>query len=170
MWDTPEGEHFTYEGRHHRVEASPALPKPVQRPRPPIIIGGYGAKTTPRLAARYADEFNLAFAPLDYFGAGCEVVRAACEAAGRDPETLRYTVALATCVGRDDAEVRRRAEAIDQDPDTLRKSAAAGTPPEVVERLHAFAEAGAQTAYLQILDLHDLDHLHLIAADVAPHV
>ncbi len=85
MWATPAGERFDYTGRQHQIVDSPALPKPVQRPRPPIIIGGYGAKRTPRLAAQYADEFNLPFPPLDYYRPACDVVRAACETAGRDP-------------------------------------------------------------------------------------
>ena len=62
------------------------------------------------------------------------------------------------------------AKAIDHDPVELRKNAAAGTPAEVVERIRAFGEAGAETVYLQILDLADLDHLRLIAAEVAPNV
>ena len=170
MWATPDGERFGYTGRHHAVVDSPALPKPAQRPRPPIIIGGYGAKRTPRLAATYADEFNMPFPPLDYYRPACDVVRAACDAAGRDPESLRYTVALVTCVGRDDAEFERRAEAIGHAPEHLRANAAGGTPGEVVERLRAFGEAGAETVYMQILDLHDLEHLDLIASEVAPHL
>jgi F420-dependent oxidoreductase-like protein len=170
MWATPDGERFDFTGKQHRIADSPALPKPVQRPRPPIIIGGYGAKRTPRLAAAYADEFNLPFSPLDYYRTACDVVRAACETAGRDPGSLRYTAALVTCVGTDEKEFTRRATAIDHDPVELRKNSAAGTPGEVVERIRAFGEAGAETVYLQILDLTDLDHLRLIAAEVAPNV
>ena len=109
MWATPAGERFDYTGQQHQIVDSPALPKPVQRPRPPIIIGGYGAKRTPRLAAQYADEFNLPFPPLDYYRRACDVVRAACETAGRDPATMRYTVAVVLCVARDEAEYERRA-------------------------------------------------------------
>jgi F420-dependent oxidoreductase-like protein len=170
MWATPEGETFDYSGKQHRVVASPALPKPVQRPRPPIIMGGYGAKRTPHLAATYADEFNVPFAPLDAFGPVCTTVRAACETLGRDPSSMRYTVALVVCVGRDEPEYQRRAEAIAHDPEQLRRHAAGGLVDEVVERLRAFADAGAETAYLQVLDLHDLDHLRLIAAEVAPQI
>jgi F420-dependent oxidoreductase-like protein len=170
LWATPEGERFDFDGRVHRVVDSPALPKPAQQPRPPIILGGYGAKRTPRLAATYADEFNLPFPPLDYYRAGCDVVRAACEAGGRDPATMRFTVALVACAARDEAEFARRAAAIGREPDELRSNGAAGLVGEVVDRLRAFAAAGAETAYLQLLDLDDLDHLRLIAAEVAPHV
>jgi F420-dependent oxidoreductase-like protein len=170
LWTTPEGERFSYEGRYYRITDSPALPKPVQRPHPPIIMGGYGAKRTPALAARFATEFNVPFAPLDVYRDQIARVRDACEAAGRDPASLRTTVALVACCGADEQEVARRAAAIGRQPDELRSNGAAGTPDEVAGRLLEFAQAGAQTAYLQILDLHDLDHLRLLAAEVAPKV
>jgi F420-dependent oxidoreductase-like protein len=170
MWATPAGERFDYTGRQHQIANSPGLPKPVQRPRPPIIIGGWGTKRTPRLAAQYADEFNVPFPPVDYYGTARDIVRRACDAAGRDPDSMRYTVALVTCVGVNEDEYKRRAAAIGHDPEELRKHAAGGTADEVIERLRAFGAAGAETTYLQILDLHDLDHLRLIASDVAPHV
>lgn len=170
MWTTPAGEPFTFEGKHYQLDESPALPKPMQRPRPPIILGGWGTKRTPRLAARFADEFNMPFAPVSYYREGCDHVRAACEKVDRDPATMRFTVALVACVGRDDAEFERRAEAIGHKPEDLRANAAGGLAGEVVERIHAFAEADAETVYLQVLDLDDHDHLRLIAAEVAPHV
>src|SRR2546430_2671951 len=61
MWATPAGQRFAFEGKHYRVIDSPGLPKPVQKPQPPIIIGGAGSRRTPKLAARYADEFNVPF-------------------------------------------------------------------------------------------------------------
>jgi F420-dependent oxidoreductase-like protein len=170
LWSAPAGGPFTYEGRHYHVRNSPALPKPVQQPHPPVILGGWGTKRTPRLAAMYAQEFNVPFSPLENFPAACGHVRAACEQSGRDPATMRFTVALVTCVGEDDATYRRRAEAIGHDPDTLRRTAAGGTVDEVVERLRGFAAAGAEIAYTQILDLHDLDHIRLIAERVLPEV
>jgi F420-dependent oxidoreductase-like protein len=168
MWTTPVGERFSFAGRHYRVEDSPALPKPVQAPHPPIVVGGFGATRTPRLAARYATEFNVPFAPVDLFTEQVARVRAACEAIGRDPATLRTTVALTVCCGADESEFERRAAAIHRTPDSLAGGTAAGTPPRVVETLRAYRDAGAETAYLQVLDLHDLDHLHLLAAEVVP--
>jgi F420-dependent oxidoreductase-like protein len=170
MWTTPVGETFSFDGKHHKIEDSPALPKPAQRPRPPIILGGWGTKRTPRLAARFADEFNMPFPPVSYFREGCDHVRAACEKIDRDPATMRFTAAVVVCVGRDEAEFTKRAGAIGHKPEDLRANAAGGLPGEVVERIHAFAEAGAETIYLQLLDLDDRDHLRLIAAEVAPHV
>jgi alkanesulfonate monooxygenase SsuD/methylene tetrahydromethanopterin reductase-like flavin-dependent oxidoreductase (luciferase family) len=170
LWSTPAGERFSFSGRHYDLADSPALPKPEQQPGPPIVMGGWGAKRTPRLAARYAAEFNVPFAPPSALAGRIDVVRAACENAGRDPASLTLSVATTVCCGIDEAEVQRRAAAIGQPLDQLRKNASAGTPAEVVERLTAFAEAGARRIYLQVLDLDDLDHLRLIASEVAPHL
>jgi F420-dependent oxidoreductase-like protein len=170
MWTTPVGERFSYHGRYYELTDSPALPKPVQQPHPPIIIGGYGTKRTPALAARYAQEFNLPFPPLDVYRQYVDRVRQACADSGRDPATLRTTVALVLCCGRDEAEFRRRADAIGREPDELRANGAAGLPGEVVDKLRAFAAAGAETAYLQVLDVSDLEHLELVAAKVMPAV
>lgn len=168
LWTTPVGERFDHDGRHYRLSDSPALPKPVQRPHPPIIVGGLGRTRTPRLAARYANEYNVPFvrpeAIPDHIGA----VERACEAIERDPATLTWSAAVAICCGRDEAEVKRRAAAIDRDVAELRENHACGTVAEVIDRLGAYAAAGAERIYLQVLDLDDLDHLRLIAEEVAP--
>ncbi len=83
---------------------------------------------------------------------------------------MLMSVAQAVCCGKDDAEVRRRAAAIGADPDELRASGLAGTPAEVADKVGAFAGAGAERIYLQVLDLSDLDHLELIASRVMPQV
>lgn len=168
LWETPPGERFSYDGTQYQLTDSPALPKPVQSPRPPVVIGGWGRRRTPALAARYADEFNVPFPPLADFGPQIAAVAAACEAADRDPATMTMSAALVLCCGEDEETFRRRAAAIGRQPDELRANGACGTPTEVVERLAAFAEAGAERIYLQVLDLHDLDHLRLVAAEVAP--
>jgi len=170
MWDTPEGDTFSMDGAHYRFVDSPALPKPTQRPHPPIIVGGGGPRRTPALAARFADEFNLPFSPLDGFVTQRDRVRAACERVDRDPDSLVYSAALVLCCGADEAEVARRAEAIGREPDELRANGAAGTPDEVLSTLQQWAEAGASRIYLQVLDLSDLDHLRLVAREALPHV
>jgi F420-dependent oxidoreductase-like protein len=170
LWTTPEGETFSYDGAHYQLKDSPALPKPVQQPHPPVIVGGGGPKRTPRLAATYADEFNLPFSSLADTEAQFGRVRAACEAQGRDPATLGLSAAQVVCCGRDEAEVERRAAAIGRQPAELRANGAAGTPDEVVERLAAFGALGAGTVYLQVLDLDDLDHLALLSDAVLPHL
>ena len=170
IWTTPVGETFSFRGRYYELENSPALPKPVQQPHPPIIIGGYGRNRTPALAARYAQEFNLAFPPLDIYAKYLQRVKGACADAGRDPASMRTTVALVVCCGRDEAEFRRRAAAIGRQPDELRENGAAGLPGEVVDTLRAFEAEGAEIAYLQVLDVSDLEHLDLLAAEVLPAV
>jgi F420-dependent oxidoreductase-like protein len=170
LWSTPDGETFSFAGRHYVVEESPALPKPAQRPHPPIIVGGAGARRTPALAARFANEHNLPFRPVEDFVAQRDRVRAACEATGRDPGDVVLSVALVVCVGADEADVRRRASAIGRRPDELRRHGAAGLPAEATERIRAYGEAGAERVYLQLLDLGDLDHLDLLAAEVVPHL
>jgi F420-dependent oxidoreductase-like protein len=170
LWTTPVGETFSFSGSHYQLKDSPALPKPAQDPHPPVIIGGAGPRRTPRLAATYASEFNVPFRSLDETAAAFARVREACAAAGRDSASMRYTFAQPVCCGRDEAELERRAAAIGLPLSDLRASGIAGTPAEVTERLGQFGEIGADGAYLQVLDLNDIDHLELIAAEVMPQV
>ncbi|MGY4710936.1 LLM class F420-dependent oxidoreductase [Mycolicibacterium sp. CBM1] len=167
LWTTPTEETFDYDGTYYTVQDSPALPKPVQSPHPPIIIGGGGAKRTPALAAKFAAEFNLAFPALDFVTPQYGRVRAAMEAAGRSPDDLVYSAAFVVCAGRNDAEISRRAGAIAREVDELRANTPlVGTPAEIVDRLGPFIEAGVQRVYLQVLDLADLDHVELFATEV----
>ena len=168
LWRTPVGETFSFEGDHYVVVDSPALPKPTSADGPPIIVGGHGKRRTPRLAARYAAEFNVGFSSADVVGDRFVRVREACDTAGRDPNELVYSAALTVCCGRDDAEVRRRAEVIGREADELRGSGVAGTPAECVETIGRYAAIGTERVYLQVMELHDLDHLDLIAAEVMP--
>lgn len=168
LWSTPVGETFDYEGSHYRLADSPALPKPVQDGGVPVIVGGKGKRRTPRLAARYAAEFNVPFASLEENARLFAGAREACAEAGRDPASLVLSSALVLCAGKDEPEVARRAAAIGRDVGELRAHGVAGTPAEVVDVLGRYAEAGAQRVYLQVLDLADLDHLDLVASEVAP--
>jgi F420-dependent oxidoreductase-like protein len=170
LWETPEGETFSFAGTHYQLAEAPALPKPAQRPRPPVILGGAGPRRTPRLAARYADEFNLGFRPLSDTEPSFGRVRDACAEAGRDPASMRFSVAHTVVCGKDDAEVARRASAIGWTADDLRTRGITGTPAQVVDTIGEFGRAGADTVYLQVLDPTDLAHLELIAADVLPRV
>jgi F420-dependent oxidoreductase-like protein len=170
LWETPVGERFDYDGLHHRLVDSPALPKPVQSPRPPVLVGGKGKRRTPELAARFADEFNIPFESTEFTRQQLGRVRAACEQISRDPASLVYSNALVLCCGADEGEVRRRAKAIGREPGDLRENGLAGTPDEVVEKVREYADAGASRLYLQVLDLADLEHLELVAAEVMPKV
>ncbi len=165
LWSTPVGQRFTFRGGYYDLVDSPALPKPVQTPGPPIIVGGHGRQRTPRLAARYADEFNVPFGSLDQTAAAYERVAQACvqeerDAAGRAPLVL--SAAQTIVVGSTDTQARRRAEAIGEQPPLF------GTPDQVVEQIGRFAGIGTSRLFLQIRDLSDLDHLDLIAGQVAP--
>jgi F420-dependent oxidoreductase-like protein len=170
LWATPEGKTFSFAGSYYTLVDSPALPKPAQRPHPPVLIGGQGPRRTPRLAAKYADEYNVAFANLAQTAAAYGRVREACAAAGREAGSLVYSAAQVVCCGRDEAEVARRAAAIGRDVSDLRANELAGTPAEVVDTIGRFAEEGTGRIYLQVLDLHDLDHLELLASEVLPQV
>ncbi len=170
LWETPEGDTFSYTGKHYAVTDSPALPKPAQRPKPPVIIGGHGAKRTPRLAAAYADEYNAGFDTVTGTKAAFDRVRAAVAAAGRPESSMTYSAAQVVCCGRDDAEVKRRAAAIGQEPAAMREHGLAGNPAELVDKIGEFTGIGAERVYLQVLDLDDIEHLELIAAEVLPAV
>ncbi|GAA1902286.1 LLM class F420-dependent oxidoreductase [Streptantibioticus ferralitis] len=167
LWSTPVGQTFDFNGPYYQLKDSPALPKPAQD-KVPVIIGGHGAKRTPRLAARFADEFNIPFASIEDTERQFGRVREAVEAHGRKPDDLVYSNALVACVGKDDAEVARRAAVIGRDIDELKANGLAGSPDEVVDKINRYREAGSSRVYLQILDLHDLDHLELIASRVQP--
>ncbi|MGF7124842.1 LLM class F420-dependent oxidoreductase [Rhodococcus sp. AG1013] len=168
LWETPLGQTFTHEGAHFPVTDSPALPKPVQTPRPPIVIGGMGKRRTPAMAARYADEFNLPFVSIEDTVAQFDRVREACAAVDRDPDKLVYSNALVLCCGRTEDEIARRAARIGREVDELRENGLAGTPAELVDKIGRYSEAGTQRIYLQTLDLADLDHLELVASEVMP--
>jgi F420-dependent oxidoreductase-like protein len=169
IWSTPPGDSFSHQGAHYRLQECPALPKPLQSP-PPVIVGGIGPRRTPELAARFAAEINVPFAGVEQAATQFQRVRVACEAAGRDPGELVYSAAITVCCGQDEATLARRAQRIGRELDDLRSNGAAGSPAEVVERLQAFAEAGAERAYLQVIDFEDIEHIELIAAEVMPHL
>lgn len=168
LWGAPDGETFSYDGKHYTLTDAPSATNPAQA-NLPIIIGGSGPRRTPALTAKYAAEFNLPGArhadiPNLYAG-----VRKACENIGRDPDELTYSIWITLACGATSEEVNRRATTIGRTPDQLRERGLVGTPSEVIDTLGALADIGVQRAYLQILDLTDLDHLELVATDVAPH-
>lgn len=168
MWSTPVGEAYSFAGAHYQLVDCPALPKPVQRPHPPVIVGGTGPRRTPMLAARFADEFNLPpFNAPDAAAAAFARVRAACEEIGRDPATLELSVTLTTVCGADRAEVERRGAV---SPLQFQAADLSGTPDVVAEQLLAYRAVGATRAYLRVLDLRDTEQITLLGALVLPDV
>jgi alkanesulfonate monooxygenase len=168
LWRTPVGERFSFRGAHYQLTDSPALPKPVQSPRPPIILGGLGRKRSARLVARFANEFNVAWSPLADTSEIFTRLKANLADTDRDPASLAYSAGQIICVGKDEADVRRRAAVLRQDAGTLRTSGLAGTPAEVVDKIGQLADLGVGRIYLQFLDLTDISQLELIAAEVLP--
>ncbi|MDA8296654.1 MAG: TIGR03560 family F420-dependent LLM class oxidoreductase [Actinomycetota bacterium] len=161
LWSTT-GSTFAYSGRTTNVELDVAPLAPLQRPHPPIIVGGSGRERNADLAARFADEFNRAFASRDDSVESAEAVRRACTAIGRDPATMTFSIAQTCVCGSDEAELARRAAYIGRSVEDLRKNALAGTPAEVREQLSRWEAAGFTRCYLQLLDLRDLEHVALL--------
>lgn len=159
---------YSFEGAQYTLVDAPALPKPVQD-RVPVIVGGQGPRRTPAIAARFATEFNIGFQPEPVIAQKFAGVRAACEQVGRDPGTLKLSVALPTLVGADEAELSRRAAVIGRNPAAVRgDDVIAGLPDEIVEKVARLRDLGAQRVYFQLMDLRDLDHLELLGGVVLP--
>ncbi|MEU3615107.1 LLM class F420-dependent oxidoreductase [Streptomyces sp. NPDC006872] len=165
LWATELGKTFDFHGSYYDLTDSPALPKPAQA-KIPVLIGGNGATRTPRLAARFADEFNMPFGSVEDSERQFGRVRAAAEEIGREADAITLSNALVVCVGKDDQELARRAATIGREVDELKTNGLAGSPAEVVDKIGRYAEVGSRRIYLQLLDLHDLDHLELISAQV----
>ncbi len=168
LWRTPVGGQFEFSGRHYRIQGSPALPKPRQRPGSPVIVGGSGTRRMPRLAARYADECDVAFQRFERTEEVFRALDAACEKEGRDPATLARSVALTVVCAEEPVTLRRRAVAAGRDLAELRRDGLAGRPEEVAEALSDYAAIGVSRVYLQILDLADLDHVRLLGEQLLP--
>jgi F420-dependent oxidoreductase-like protein len=164
---------FTFEGEHFTLRDHDAQPKPVQQPHPPILMGGAGGPRALRLAARYADEYNFVVGPEN--ARDCRSrMEAACEAAGRDPETMTVSIMASLLLGADEADLQARAARLAErlgrevDLPELRRTQLVGTPEEVGEKLRGYEEAGVGRM-MMLLQLHqDLEQLELFAGVLAP--
>jgi F420-dependent oxidoreductase-like protein len=157
---------FSFQGRHYRLQDLRALPKPVQRPRPTVLVGGGAGPKSLALAARFADEYNITGIPLDELPERRARQLDAWRAAGRDPGTARMSLMTTAVVGRDRAEVERRvgrvlavtgsddsvAEVVDARPNWV-----LGTVDQVVEQLKGLEAAGISRVMLQHLDHADVE-------------
>ncbi|MCW3843223.1 LLM class F420-dependent oxidoreductase [Micromonospora yasonensis] len=171
LWGTPPGETYSFKGEHYQLVDAPALPKPVQRPGPPVIVGGRGPKRTPELAARYADEFNMPFKTVAETATAYRRIREACDRSGRAGSgraPLVLSAGIVVAIGRTDAEAQRRAAPLHAKSALPPEDPVVGSPAQLVDRLGEFAAIGTTRAHLRLIDFHDLDHLELIAAEVLP--
>jgi F420-dependent oxidoreductase-like protein len=177
LWDLDEGE-VTFDGRHYRLEDCSALPKPVQDPHPPLIIGGGAGPRSAALAARWADEYDVVFVDPATARELRGRISAACEDIGRDPADVRFSLLTRVVVGADERELKRRASALmdrqDQDGDVdafldeMRATMTVGTVDQVLERLAAYANAGVERVLMQHLVHEDLEMVALIGSEVIP--
>lgn len=168
LWSTPVGETYTFAGAHYQLTDAPALPKPVQS-RLPVIVGGAGPKRTPELAARFATEFNIGFQPEAVIAEKFAGVRAACERVGRDPGSLKLSVALPTLAGASVADLDRRASNIGRTVSELRGDTnIVGGRDEIVAKVERLVALGAQRVYFQLMDLQDVSHVEYLGTEVLP--
>jgi probable F420-dependent oxidoreductase len=148
-----DGEPGSFEGKRFRLREAYNHPRPVQEPRPPLLVGGKGGPRLLRIATQHADGWNAAWRwTLEAYGERAAAARQACERAGRDPATFRLSLGLFTVVGEDEADLRRRFELMGRrlpagvgqaiGLDTLRTECLAGTTDQVIERMAAFATLG----------------------------
>jgi F420-dependent oxidoreductase-like protein len=169
MWSTPADEVFTYEGRYYQLVDNPARPRPVQQPRPPIILGGRGPKRTPALAATFADEFNVSYQSPEETIVTFEHVRRACRAIGRNPSTLRFSTNQLLACGTSGTDVERRLSRVPYLPSrAVLDHAAVGDPVTVADRMCGYVDAGAEVVYFHCWDASDTDQLRLVADQVVP--
>jgi F420-dependent oxidoreductase-like protein len=168
---------FDFAGRHYRIEDLDAQPKPVQRPHPPVLMGGDAGPRAARLAARWADEYNTVYATVDEVRERRAKIAAACEAAGREPIPFSLMTGVLVAESRD--ALRDRGQGLakragtDPDPDALREAEPAwivGTLDEAAAQLEALRDAGVQRVMLQHLVHDELDTVRLIGRELAPRV
>jgi F420-dependent oxidoreductase-like protein len=175
LWDRDEDE-VSFDGAHYRLEACPAMPKPVQTPHPPLILGGGAGRRAAALAARWADEYNVNYIGPDDVARAQARLSASCEAIGRDPSSLRLSLMTGVVVGADRADLKRRASALmeregesgnlGESIERWSSNRLVGTVDEVLERLERYAEAGVQRVMLQHLVHEDFETVELIGTEI----
>ena len=170
---------LSFEGRHYRLTDAEMLPKPVQRPHIPLILGGstVGPRMQ-RLIGRYADEFNTVGGTADQVAERFGRARAGMEAEGRDPATLVTSLMTWFFIGRTEDEYLeklRRAQSLDPDGpsfDAYRDQAEVdfivGSTDRAVARVREYADAGVQRIFLNHELYDDIEMLEIVAADVLP--
>ena len=175
LWEEPDG--WSFEGKRLRIESASFAPKPIQRPHPPIIVGGEGSPRSLRLAARYADEYNMSSSDPDSCAEAFARLEAECRRIGRDPAAVAHSVMAGVLIGRDEAELAARVQAQlafvgEGGTDAVawleerRKRWVAGTPTEARAMVARFAAAGAQRIMLQDMLPRDYGMIELAAHEL----
>jgi F420-dependent oxidoreductase-like protein len=171
---------FSFEGEHYRLRDCSFAFKPVQRPRPPIIVGGKAGRRIARLAACWADEFNTVGGSPDEVRRRFERVREAVDAQGRDQSSMTTSFMTWVYVGADEDEFRARVErarrldpragAFDDYLADISEDCIVGTPERAAERLSQYASAGVERVMLNHELFDDIAMLELLAEQVLPRV
>jgi F420-dependent oxidoreductase-like protein len=165
QWD---GERFDFDGEHYVIRQLDARPKPVQRPHPPLIVGGAAGPRSAALAARWADEYNTVYVTPEQARERRRALDAACESVGRDPRTLRFSMMNGFVIGADDGEVRARTDRLAEWGAAPGEPWIVGTPDRIVARLREYEAAGIEAVMLQHHLFEDYDALELIGSEIIP--
>ncbi|RSD16356.1 TIGR03560 family F420-dependent LLM class oxidoreductase [Amycolatopsis eburnea] len=165
LWSQASTDAKRFVGRYYSIEDNPGLPRPIQVPRPPIVVGGRGGLVTPRLAARYADEHNLPMPTVADAKRLFDQSARECDEIGRDPGGLRRSVLLRICCGSTESEAQARAKRWGwTDPSRH----IVGTSSMIADAVEHYVRLGVSRTYCQVVDFTDLDHIQLVAAEVLP--
>jgi alkanesulfonate monooxygenase SsuD/methylene tetrahydromethanopterin reductase-like flavin-dependent oxidoreductase (luciferase family) len=155
----------SFKGRYYQTADAWNNPQPVQRPHPPITIGGSGEKVMLRIVAKYADRWNC---PAGYrsFENKLNVLKEHCAAIGRDSSTINISEQLLVCIGANDTEVEERWKIAQRLP--FWRTAIKGTPATVVEQLRDRVKRGVQFFTIIFGDLNSPASIDLFAQEVMP--
>ncbi len=163
VWDTKPGERFSFEGKYYQVTDCASIPRWASRPK--IIIGGAGARRTPTLAARSADEFNGALG-LDVRERYANFRRICEDVVGRDPAGVRLSATLPVCIGSGPGDLERRRESLGEPGARLLAAGVTGAAGDVIRAIEDLASQGADTVYFHIYGRDDVEHVQLLGSEV----
>jgi F420-dependent oxidoreductase-like protein len=163
LWTTKPGDRFSFDGKHYQLTDCASIPRPVERPK--IIVGGAGAKRTPTLAARYADEFNGALG-LDLRDRYANFRRICQDVVGRDPAEVRLSATVPTCIGRDADDLERRQESLGEPGARLLAAGVTGYADDLTRVIEDLGRQGADTVYLHVYGPADVAHIELLGEQV----